>query len=442
MYHTESKVFKDLYLLPSKSENRAIVYSPLRGTAFMVDSNTGHSLIEGDYSNPTIRDIESKLTALDFIGRNVQDATCINIKALSQNLVILLSNRCNLGCKYCYAQYERKNDCLSKSKIKNIIDYVFELNQERKDLISIAFLGGGEPTLNWDLLKWSIEYAKQQSINYNFNLRIGFPTNATLLNDEKINFLSENGIEVGVSFEILPDIQDNYRPLAHSSIGTYQLVMNNLVALNKAGIQTRIRSTITPIYVDRMLEMTKHVVNTFPYVKRIHYEPIYPLEWNREDSVDMNKFYDCFIDNFFVSKEIGEISGIEVTTAATSTLHKIKRRYCKGELCVTPSGEIVICHRSSSDSDVRFERFKYGIVSDEEVIIDPIRLHNINQILDYKIERCSNCFSKWHCSGMCLSNREMFNPEQFDSYCMYVRKIQSRYLEILLQKGGVLNESK
>ena len=79
----------------------------------------------------------------------------ITIKELSQNLVILLSNSCNLGCKYCYAQFERENGFLSKNKIKNIIDYVLEVNKHSTIPISISFLGGGEPTLNWDLLVWS-----------------------------------------------------------------------------------------------------------------------------------------------------------------------------------------------------------------------------------------------------------------------------------------------
>lgn len=439
MYYVESKLIKDLYLLPSKLENREIVYSPLRRTAFMVDRNTARSLVGEGCSNPIVGIIEKKLADIDIFDSSV--IPLIDIKELSQNLVILLSNRCNLGCKYCYAQFEREDDRLSKSKIKNIINYVFELNKDRQDLVSIAFLGGGEPTLYWDLLTWAIEYTKQQASKYGFALRIGFPTNATLLNEERIHFLSKNGIEVGVSFEILPEIQDAFRPFANSSKSTYLIVKKNLEALNAAGIPTRIRSTITPAYVRRMPEMIKHVAEMFPYVKKIHYEPIYPLELKSENSDGMNQFYDLFIDNFFTSREMGEEVGVDVTTAATNTLHKIKHRYCKGELCVTPSGEIVICHRSSSNKDARFEGYKYGVVTDEEVYIDTSRLQNMNYILKSKNERCQTCFSKWHCSGMCLSNREMFNSQQFDSYCMYVRNIQSRYIENLLQKGGVFNES-
>lgn len=59
----------------------------------------------------------------------------------------LLSNVCILGCTHCYAQYEREHGFLSKKKIENIINFVFKLNQNNSDVVSVSFLGGGEPTL-------------------------------------------------------------------------------------------------------------------------------------------------------------------------------------------------------------------------------------------------------------------------------------------------------
>lgn len=438
MYYKESKNIKDIYILPLSVGNREIVYSPLRGTAFVVDSNTALNLMTTKSNAPIVKTISEQLPDIKC---KLNENSEVSIEELSQNLVILLSNSCNLGCKYCYAQYEREKGFLSKDKIMKVVDFVFNLHKSNSNIISVSFLGGGEPTLNWELLTWAIEYARQRAALCGIKLRIGFPTNATLLNSEKIDFLVKNNVEVGVSFELLPDIQNEHRPFAHSNMGTYQTVQKNVYLLNEKGIKTRFRSTITPSYAHRMEEMVEHVAKEFPFIKKIHFEPIYPLMEGVEDSFDMMMFYDKFIEHFMRARYIGDSYGIDITTAATNTLSKIKPRYCRGELCLTPNGDLVICHRSSSEKDARYSNFKYGLVSDEKILIDDVQFQNVNKRLNQKNPQCNDCFSRWHCSGMCLSNREMFTQTQFQMYCSYVRKIQSQYIEYLLQKGGVLNES-
>ena len=303
-------------------------------------------------------------------------------------------------------------------------------------------MGGGEPTINWELLVWAIEYVKRKAEVYGIKLRIGFPTNATLLTAEKIDFLVKNNIEVGVSFELIPEIQNEQRPFANSNQSTYDVVKRNVYLLNDKGVQTRFRSTITPQYVHRMQDMVKNVAEEFPFIKKIHFEPIYPLLESETNSFDMELFYEQFIDNFMSARHIGDSYNINITTAATNTLGKIKPRYCRGELCVTPKGDLVICHRSSSEKDVRYNKFRYGTISDECVSIDDSRFQKVNELLNKKAVQCDECFSKWHCSGMCLSNREMYTNIQFQAYCTYVKKIQARYIEYMIQKGGVINESR
>ncbi|MGM9762881.1 MAG: radical SAM protein [Candidatus Cryptobacteroides sp.] len=414
------------------------MYSPLRGIAFMVDSNTAANLMSGSSNNRLVEDISQKLSPINY---GLLQSVDISISEISQNLVILLSNSCNLGCKYCYAQYEREHGFLSEKKIENIINFIFELNKNNPNIVSVSFLGGGEPTFNWELLVWTIEYAKQKADSYGIKLRIGFPTNATLLTAEKIDFLVKNNIEVGISFELISDIQDEQRPFANSNQSTYNVVKRNVHLLNQKGIQTRFRSTITPQYVHRMPEMVKNVAEEFPFIKKIHFEPVYPLLESEVNLFDIELFYGQFIDNFMSARYIGDSYNINITTAVTNTLGKIKPRYCRGELCITPKGDIVICHRSSSEKDVRYNKFRYGTVSDEYVSIDNAKFQKVSKLLNKKAVQCKECFSKWHCSGMCLSNREMYSETQFQAYCSFVKKLQARYVEYMLQKGGVINES-
>ena len=127
-------------------------------------------------NDPIVKTISEQLPDIKC---KLNENSEVSIEELSQNLVILLSNSCNLGCKYCYAQYEREKGFLSKDKIMKVVDFVFNLHKSNSNIISVSFLGGGEPTLNWELLTWAIEYARQRAALCGIKLRIGFPTNAT-----------------------------------------------------------------------------------------------------------------------------------------------------------------------------------------------------------------------------------------------------------------------
>ena len=431
-YFVESKHFKDLYILPSKDEQKVIVYAPLRGIAFSSDLKTADMLFRDDESSKEIKQLANKIKGIKINS----DFHTEDLFSISRNLVILLSNSCNLGCTYCYAQQNRRDDVLSKEKIRAAIDYVFKLHVDDKNELDVSFLGGGEPMFHWDLLTWAILYVKEQAQKLNLNVRYGFPTNGTLLNEDRIRFLSENNVQVGLSFDILPSIQDTQRPFAHSQRSTYDVVRKNMDLLNQYGIPTRFRTTITPKIASKMPEMVLHTVEHFPYVKKVHFEPIYPLEDDKSQNNDLDAFYDEFIESFMNAYKVGLSFGIQVNTAATNTLNKIKQRYCRGELCVTPNGDIVMCHRASSREDIRFAALNYGSI-ENEVRVNMKNLSSIQDQINDLPEKCNECFSRWHCAGMCISNRMMYSDAHYKSYCRYIRKLQSIFIENLIDKGGV-----
>lgn len=432
-YYVECKNNEDLYLLPSTNPHKAIVYSPLRGIAFMTDIEIANLLYNGDTSSSIVRHIQDEIKHIK-INSNFPIENQLSI---SGNLIFLLSNSCNLGCTYCYAQYNRQNDVLSKEKIQSVIDYTFSLHVNDEEEMDISFLGGGEPMFHWELLTWAILYIRQKADYLNMNVRIGFPTNGTLLNEERIRFLADNNVQIGLSFDILPEIQNSQRPFAHSDIGTYDIVSKNIDLLAQYGIQTRFRTTITPEIVSRMKEMVLHTFQCFPSVKKIHFEPIYPTENDKSSNNNKDVFYDEFIRSYMTAYKTGLSLGIQVKTSVTNTLCKIKQRYCKGELCVTPNGDIVICHRASSQKDIRFSTLNYGKVDETGVHINSIQFDSIQQKIIDIPKKCKECYSKWHCAGMCISNRMMFSKAHYDSYCKYVRTLQSRYIENIIIEGGV-----
>lgn len=130
----------DIFIIRAEND-RNIIYAPLRGAAF--------------YANDKATDIcKSYISSGRFIDGSEVPALRGHIKELEKiqpmmpfkstiraasNLVVILSQMCNLGCSYCYAQDSRSKDVLSKEQLKVAIDYIFSQKSERKHF---SFIGG------------------------------------------------------------------------------------------------------------------------------------------------------------------------------------------------------------------------------------------------------------------------------------------------------------
>ena len=139
------------------------------------------------------------------------------IKALCLNI----AHDCNLRCKYCFAdegEYKGCRKLMSAEIGKKAIDFVIEKSGPRKNIEVDLF--GGEPLMAFDAVKEIVEYAKKQEKLHNKNIRFTMTTNATLLNDEIMDYLDKNMeclSDVGLSLKSPPintglfnlDIVDN-----------------------------------------------------------------------------------------------------------------------------------------------------------------------------------------------------------------------------------------
>lgn len=341
---------------------------------------------------------------------------------IADKIRFILSQKCNLACSYCYAQEARSNDILDKQKIKTIVDYFLSIpNNNTK---SFSFIGGGEPILTWDLFVWAVNYIKNATKGQKIN--IGLSTNATLLNEERIVWLKQNNVGVGVSFDILPEIQNKQRCFPNFK-SSFDVVDTNIKLLIKNGFPPRIRSTITRQNVTLMSQMVLFVMKHYPEIKQLHFEQVADTEQNQTE------FYNNFIEYFFKAKEIGNNNGIEVNNSIINSINYIKSRFCSGEFCVTPTGDLVSCHRISSKNESFFNEFCYGGVRDK-VQINENKLLKVENVANYKLPQCSFCFAKWHCAGGCTYNRLHLSSEQLTNYCDFVKKMITKELEKKLEK--------
>ena len=158
-----------------------------------------------------------------------------NLLERKLNMVTLqLTQMCNLRCDYCIysekSSYNRShsNHRMSFETAKRVIDFYYEhsIDSER---IAIAFYGG-EPTLEFELIKRIVDYANKVFAGKKILYRM--TTNATLLTDELIDFFfnSQNDFLVLISLDGSKSIQDKNRKFS-SGKGSYDIIMDNLKRL-------------------------------------------------------------------------------------------------------------------------------------------------------------------------------------------------------------------
>lgn len=406
----------DLFLIDTKSANKHIVYSPLRGMAFFANDKavqTTYKYLNGERLSAAEQKSElfNHLQKLEEIDVQIPQGKN-NINGISE-IVVILTQACNLVCSYCYAQESRAKDTLNSIKLKQVIDNSFNLETNKTRRFS--FIGGGEPTVAWGKFKTSVEYINFLANKNRVSVVITLTTNATLLTAKRIKWLKENNVKVGVSFDILPQIQNKQRPFNKGNGDSHKIIDNTIRNLLASGFSVRLRATITNDCVNLMSKMVRYVSNNYPRVRNLHFEPV--SDFDELSNVD---YYDKFTESFFDSMKIGKELGINVYNSITRSFETIKTRFCKGEFCITPLGAIVFCHRISSNKEKGFNHFKYGII-DDEIKVDSVALSNIVSFAEEKMSACSNCFAKWHCAGGCAANRFLLTDRQKKEYCNFFR---------------------
>jgi len=220
---------------------------------------------------------------------------------------------------------------------------------------------------------------------------------------------------------VLEDVQNRQR-------GKYKKVCEGINYLIENGIYPGIRSTITRLNVHRMEEMVYEMVSKFPALGGIAFEPVLNPSLFA-DAFQLVAYYNAFIDHYFKAAELGSDFQLYVGNTVVLDAETCKERACLSKFTLTPEGEITACSRISSSKEDYYEYFRYGAIGEKgELIIDSKKLERIMQNNVYAYLECSSCIAKWHCGGGCLLARYCNNPEYFDCYCDFVRKMTVKSL--------------
>ena len=355
------------------------------------------------------------------------------LKSLPSELVILLTRDCNLRCRYCYSSGGNSKESLKWPVAKAAIDFCFrEKVRQKKKRFTIDFVGGGEPTLNWDVLTRSVSYAKELCKGADIELSTGIITNGAFNND-KCEWIIENIDRVSISFDILKDVQNKQRPLS-GGLPSYDLVLNNINKIDAKEKRFGIRSTISKDVVHLMPDMARLASSSFKNVDTLLIAPVFEIGRCYETDLKSPEKSD-FAKYFLEAKDIGKEHGINVTCNLVN-LDRTSLTFCKAlstYFGITPDSCITACQQVDSASYPQSDVFIYGKydTKNDRFNIDLKKIDRLRKRRVDKIPKCTDCFAKYQCCGGCsfkvvMNKKDLYSPDT--SSCEITKSLLAREL--------------
>ncbi|MBE3592462.1 MAG: thioether cross-link-forming SCIFF peptide maturase [Thermoanaerobacter sp.] len=331
------------------------------------------------------------------------------IKAMCLNV----AHDCNLRCKYCFAStgdFKGSRKLMDFETGKKAIDFLIKSSGKRQN-IEVDFFGG-EPLLNFEVVKQLVEYGKQKAKENKKTIKFTITTNAILLDDEKIKYFNENFSNVVLSLDGRKEVNDNMRIRVNGS-GTYDTIVTKI----KKFVESRgekeyyVRGTFTA----KNLDFTNDVLHIADLgVYEISVEPVVEKEDKeytlREEHLEriLNE-YDRLAEEYIERYEEGRPFSFYHFKIDLEGGPCVKKRLqgCGAGfeyIAVTPDGDIYPCHQF-----VGIEEFKLGNL--EEGITNKELQQKFIESDIYKREECTKCWARFYCSGGCFANNYNINGD-------------------------------
>ena len=146
-------------------------------------------------------------------------------KTVVKALCLHIAHDCNLACKYCFAEegeYHGRRALMSFETGKKALDFLIANSGNRRNL-EVDFFGG-EPLMNWEVVKQLVEYGRSKEKEFNKNFRFTMTTNGVLLNDEIMEFCNREMSNVVLSLDGRQEVNDRMRPFRNGK-GSFDLIV-------------------------------------------------------------------------------------------------------------------------------------------------------------------------------------------------------------------------
>ena len=321
-------------------------------------------------------------------------------------LCLHVAHTCNLNCSYCFAsqgKYQGERALMSFEVGKQAFDFLIANSGTRRNL-EVDFFGG-EPLMNWDVVKQLVAYARSIEKEHNKNFRFTLTTNGVLIDDEIIDFLNKEMSNVVLSLDGRKEVNDHFRR-DYAGNGSYDKIVPKFQRLveKREGKNYYVRGTFTHNNVDFTNDLF-HMADlgfTELSMEPVVCPPDDPYALTEEDLPKIFEQYEILANemikrrkegrpftfyHYMLDLKNGPCIYKRITGCGSGTEY----------MAVTPWGELFPCHQFVGDEKYSLGDIWNGVKNKE--IQDGFRKCNA-----YAREECRDCWARLYCSGGCAAN--------------------------------------
>lgn len=381
--------------------------------------------LSGKYSEEelteALSDIQELIDAEELFTADIYKQYVVDFKkrqTVVKALCLHIAHDCNLACQYCFAEegeYHGRRALMSFEVGKKALDFLIANSGSRRNL-EVDFFGG-EPLMNWEVVKKLVAYGRSQEKEHDKNFRFTLTTNGVLLNDEIMEFCNKEMSNVVLSLDGRKEVNDRMRPFRGGQ-GSYDLIVPKFqkFAESRGDKDYFVRGTFTRNNLDFSEDVLHFADLGF---EKLSVEPVVaPPEADysirEQDLPQIMEEYDKLAKEFVKREKEGRgFKFFHFMLDLSQGPCVAKRLSGCGSgteyLAVTPWGDLYPCHQFVGMEDFFLGNVDEGVTNTG--VRDEFKLCNV-----YAKDKCKDCFARFYCSGGCAANSYNFHGSITDAY--------------------------
>ena len=321
-------------------------------------------------------------------------------------LCLHIAHTCNLNCSYCFAsqgKYHGDRAVMSYEVGKQALDFLIANSGTRRNL-EVDFFGG-EPLMNFDVVKQLVAYARSVEKEHGKNFRFTLTTNGLLIDDDVIDFANRECANVVLSLDGRKEIHDRYR-VDYAGNGSFDRIVPKFQKLVEAreGKNYYMRGTFTHANPDFLKDIQQMLDLGF---RELSMEPVVcapsdPAELTEEDLPIVLDQYEKLAELMLEEDKKGTpftFYHYMIDLTGGPCIYKRISGCGSGTeyMAVTPWGDLYPCHQFVGEEKFKLGDIWTGVTNTE--IQNEFAACNV-----YAHPECRDCWARLYCSGGCAAN--------------------------------------
>ncbi|MBN2357445.1 radical SAM protein [candidate division KSB1 bacterium] len=400
----------DVFTIPYH-DDESILYAPLLGFVCVVNDDVINLLADVEHIDLKTLNKEEKATLRYLEDKGLlngsREYNCVHPyqeKYQPAQLTLFPTNQCNLRCIYCYASAgEQKPLVMDWHYAVSAIEFMITSLKERGGKhLSLGLHGGGEPLYPWQFIKRVVGYVEDRCSQEGLTHAI-FSASNGVLSEKQLQYIVKHFVNLNISFDGLPHVQDYHRPLAGGQ-GSFEHVDRTMRFLDEKKFNYGIRGTVSDYNINLMPEIVRYIGEHYR-CKSVHLEPLFYCGRCKTTGT-MDPGIEAFAEQFKRCEDVAAEYGINLIYSGCH-IDMLRNMFC-GVSCanfsVTPDGYLTACYEVTDREDSKSEKFFFGrIREDGTIFIDDEKRRRLHSLTVDQLDYCRDCFAKWHCAGECAA---------------------------------------